>query len=85
MALSLWREKERERNIGGQRRIGRKGREEKRERERESGAGCPSAVVHMELRTPECLCHALGETEKERDSRGKLGSARPFVKEGLLS
>lgn len=84
---SLSRERGKERETSGVRE-GLEEREERRnerERERESGAGCPSAVVHMELRTPECLCHALGETEKERDSRGKLGSARPFVKEGLLS
>lgn len=82
-SLSREREGKREKHRGSEKdwKKGKRGET----RERGSGAGCPSAVVHMELRTPECLCHALGETEKERDSRGKLGSARPFVKEGLLS
>lgn len=83
MALSLKGERERKGEREKHRGV-REGLEEREERER-CGAGCPSTVVHMELRTPECLFHALRETEKERDSRGKLGSARPFVKEGLLS
>lgn len=84
-SLSREREGKREKHRGSEKDWKKGKRGETREKERGSGAGCPSAVVHMELRTPECLCHALGETEKERDSRGKLGSARPFVKEGLLS